>query len=400
MVSQRIDEREHRRGLVLGLTLAETLLLLLFLLLLTLGVKLAAMKRAMTPLPVAQHMPSWNFPTNPTIAEPFTPAPGSTGVVIGSPIETGSIGPRETGSFASDNSKPQPDASDVALQGLKGIAIEFNPSDPPAILKRMQDILAGLPHTASALDDLQHALHDLDQRKPNSALDQLKMAVAILKRLPPDALPDDVIVRPKPTAGNGDGKEHPDWPPIITLTEADGFFFPTGSAELAPAQRDKLAGPVVDALAIIIDKYSDVNVIEVIGHTDEQPIGRRPSNLDGSLFPRLQGNQERPEMIPADNAGLGLARAVAVAEVLLQQKRLTKFRILPLSGAQLIDLNDDLSGGSGPKDMESRRRIEIRVRRSERGASNDRYERKPLSSIPAKPKSQDAGDWNPFQWKF
>src|SRR5262249_13774562 len=43
---QRIlDEREHRRGLVLGLTLAEILILLLFLLLLALGTRLEKMGR-------------------------------------------------------------------------------------------------------------------------------------------------------------------------------------------------------------------------------------------------------------------------------------------------------------------------------------------------------------------
>jgi putative DNA-invertase from lambdoid prophage Rac len=37
MTRHLVDEREHRRGLVLGLTLAEVLILLLFLLLLALG---------------------------------------------------------------------------------------------------------------------------------------------------------------------------------------------------------------------------------------------------------------------------------------------------------------------------------------------------------------------------
>lgn len=40
-----VDEREHRRGLVLGLTLAEALILLLFLLLLALGARLAKLQK-------------------------------------------------------------------------------------------------------------------------------------------------------------------------------------------------------------------------------------------------------------------------------------------------------------------------------------------------------------------
>src|SRR3954464_3765876 len=40
MVPRIVDEREHRRGLILGLTLAEVLLLLLFLLMLALAIPL------------------------------------------------------------------------------------------------------------------------------------------------------------------------------------------------------------------------------------------------------------------------------------------------------------------------------------------------------------------------
>src|SRR5262245_27521263 len=46
-MSQRVlEEREHRRGLVLGLTLAEVLILLLFWMLLALGAGLARSQRA------------------------------------------------------------------------------------------------------------------------------------------------------------------------------------------------------------------------------------------------------------------------------------------------------------------------------------------------------------------
>jgi hypothetical protein len=40
MTTRVVDEREHRRGLVLGLTLAEVLLLLLFLVMLALSIPL------------------------------------------------------------------------------------------------------------------------------------------------------------------------------------------------------------------------------------------------------------------------------------------------------------------------------------------------------------------------
>ena len=73
------------------------------------------------------------------------------------------------------------------------------------------------------------------------------------------------------------GKGKHDWPPIITLSEADGHYFDTGSAALSEKFRAALSGPVIDQLLRIIDDYPDVNVIEVIGHTDEQPLVQRPS---------------------------------------------------------------------------------------------------------------------------
>ena len=73
-----------------------------------------------------------------------------------------------------------------------------------------------------------------------------------------------------------------------------------------------LSGPVIDELLAKIADYPDVNVIEVIGHTDEQPLVQRPSNLDELLMPVLQGKSSVIRLAPADNAGLGLARAVSV----------------------------------------------------------------------------------------
>ena len=66
----------------------------------------------------------------------------------------------------------------------------------------------------------------------------------------------------------------------------------------------------------------------------------------------------------ADNAGLGLARALAVVKILASDARLAAFRILPLSGAQLIDTDGRLTHWDGASDVRERRRIEIRMRKS------------------------------------
>jgi outer membrane protein OmpA-like peptidoglycan-associated protein len=152
------------------------------------------------------------------------------------------------------------------------------------------------------------------------------------------------------------------WPPIINLSEADGYYFAVGSAELSEEFKDALVDKVAPKILQIAVEYPDVDVIEVIGHTDEQIIRRRFSNLDGMLIDVLKSGNVA-SLIPADNAGLGISRAVAVETRLLQDSRLQKRfpRILPMSGAQLIQVDETLSKGSAGN-VRDRRRIEIRLR--------------------------------------
>jgi hypothetical protein len=159
------------------------------------------------------------------------------------------------------------------------------------------------------------------------------------------------------------------WPPIINLSEAGGYFFEVGSAELSDEFKIALVDKVVPKILQLADEYPDVDIIEVVGHTDEQTIRRRYSNLDGTLLEVLK-NGNMANLVPADNAGLGTARAVAVVTRLLQDSRLQRFgRVLPMSGAQLIQVDETLSHGS-EGDVRERRRIEIRLRKYE-GTSPD-----------------------------
>jgi hypothetical protein len=153
------------------------------------------------------------------------------------------------------------------------------------------------------------------------------------------------------------------WPPIINLSEAGGYYFDVGSAELSEEFNSALVDKVAPKILQIALEYPDVDVIEVIGHTDEQIIRRHFSNLDGMLIDALKtGNVA--SLVPADNAGLGISRAVAVVTRLLQDSRLQErfSRILPMSGAQLIQVDETLSQGSAG-DVRERRRIEIRLRK-------------------------------------
>jgi hypothetical protein len=99
------------------------------------------------------------------------------------------------------------------------------------------------------------------------------------------------------------------------------------------------------------------------GHTDEQKIIPRNSNLDALLLDILHHTGNVSSLTPADNAGLGLARATAVVRVLMLDVRLKDYTLLPLSGGQLIGVDDRLTKGGGGDERE-RRRIEIRVRRA------------------------------------
>ena len=153
------------------------------------------------------------------------------------------------------------------------------------------------------------------------------------------------------------------WPPIINLSEAGGYYFEVGSAELGEEFKIALVEKVAPKILQIAAGYPDVNVIEIIGHTDEQIIRRRFSNLDGTLIDALKtGNVA--SLVPADNSGLGMSRAVAVVTQLLRDNRLQQrfSRILPMSGAQVIQVDETLSQGAGG-DVRERRRIEIRLRK-------------------------------------
>lgn len=161
------------------------------------------------------------------------------------------------------------------------------------------------------------------------------------------------------TARNSEPHE---WPPIINLSETKDYFFTSGSAELSPGFKKLLTENTSAQIAGIAKKYN-VDVIEVIGHTDEQKINGVRSNLDVEIKGVLNGTTSVGVLRPGDNAGLGLARAMAVAEVLKQMPELKGLRVLPMSGAQLIRPDDSLTDGVASKEDKARRRIEIRVRK-------------------------------------
>src|SRR5262249_27268168 len=219
-------------------------------------------------------------------------------------------------------------------------AEEINPLDPVAALKRR-------------LEPEEDAFKNLPLAKEVSRDPALPSD--------PKALVD--LLKAGKDAQSG-GKHN--WPPIITLSEADGCFFKTGSAELDECLKTRLRDKIIPQLTQRAQEY-DVDVIEVIGHTDEQPIVQRTSNLDLSLLSVIKGSSSVSTLVPADNPGLGIARAVAVVRTLLNDARLEPYRVLPLSAGQLIGVDEKMTRGM-QGDIKERRRIEIRLRRSQQAA--------------------------------
>ena len=153
-----------------------------------------------------------------------------------------------------------------------------------------------------------------------------------------------------------------EWPPFLSLSEAGGYFFDSGKATLRPEFEANLRSTVIPLLEQYTKDYN-VDVIEVIGHTDEVPMVGR-SNLDSSLISASSGSLPIASLQSTDNAGLAIARAVAVVRVLRADPKLSHITVLPLSGAQLIVPVDQVADGSSRGDDQSRRRIEIRLRKS------------------------------------
>jgi flagellar motor protein MotB len=395
MGTRLVDEREHRRGLILGLTLAEVLLLLLFLIMLALSIPL---KEFYDSTHLAQDEISALRKENDRLAKHLAQQPESN-----APETTARL--RKLDTLLSDAqltdsqldvslSLLRPLLADAArlgaLEQLLQLATKIDPDDPPASIRRATAALNIIgkdikPEQLSTLKPIVKSEASLRQfgtiyeeaakinpDDPPAALrpidEATKKYLPLISKLAKyDVLPKDPGEAEKRIKEGlnalSQGKHN--WPPIIIL-EDDRYRFKTLSAELTGDFESNLRHLIVPLLVQRATDYG-VDTIEVIGHTDEQAIAQpRNSNLDMSLLNFLQRGGSASTMSPADNAGLGMARAVAVARALINDPRLEMYRdrILPLSGAQLIGIDERITKGT-QGDIKDRRRIEIRVRRSQ-----------------------------------
>ena len=333
----------YRQGLVLGLTMAEIMLLLVFCLLIAVGVALssertkrddalARLRRAEIAAAANQKVAD-TVKRNAQLAELVERTAKAT-----SQSEIDDFWRKLVESSDAVSKMEREGASLAAFQEESRYAAKLRELisqgiDPDKVARELA--------RASAIEAMlgEHKLTDL---KPDELAALLDKAMA-----------------EKPL----DTRKGHNWPPIINLSEAGGYYFATGSAELTPSFATELRTVVTDKLLEIAEAY-DVDVIEVIGHTDEQAVATRASNLDRNLPAVTSGLSDAAVLQWSDNAGLGLARALAVVKVLAADVRLKNFRILPLSAAQLIGTDGKLTRWDGQGDVRERRRIEIRTRKS------------------------------------
>ena len=159
-------------------------------------------------------------------------------------------------------------------------------------------------------------------------------------------------------------------PPIITLAETEARFrFPSGSAELSPTFRESLSKDVVPQILHAKQKYR-INTVQVIGHTDEVPLSNLASTLDKGLIAFIWANAA---VVPGSNTDLAMLRAVAVLKVLREHPDLTDLKWVPYSAGQVLLPPDDvLSPGQDKGQNPDRRRVVIRLTRSDPAGGNVR----------------------------
>jgi flagellar motor protein MotB len=327
----------YQRGLVLGLTMAEIMILLVFCLLIAMATFL---KREETRRIAAEQQLQQQILQNERNRE-----------VVATLQKSADLAEK----FQSVSGLSDPQAIDQYWRELVDSRTVVNEIEKSGV--SVTELREGIANAA--------ALHSngIDVGK---AIRDSEFVAAINRAMKPGEPPVpmqvilDTIARGLAAAGSGGHQ----WPPIIRMSEADGYFFKSGSAELSPTFHEALVNQTPGEILKYIRKY-DVDVIEVVGHTDERPIGiHQYSNLDRDLLSVLKNSAGVVSLTPADNAGLGLARAVAVVSVLRQSPLLAGYKLIPLSGAQLVNIDETLAVAGSPGDIQQRRRIEIRLRKS------------------------------------
>lgn len=333
-------ERGHRRGVVLGFTMAELLLLLLFCLLLVSATALLDRDKEINALreqlDVTAGIEAKDVPRN----------------ALQLQILLRKLFPEGIPELKDADFTDLWDTLVLAksMQGMASSVGLGNPED----LEQLLTVWGKMEGRFASEQEMEKLLSVLEKMVAAGAdtLTDLQMETLIAEAS------GAIASQPGDPSGNR-------WPPIISL-DGNRYRFEIGSAEITPEFLKYLEYEAAGKIATLLRQY-DADVIEIVGHTDEQiiqPALETVSNLDRLAIPAVNGASDLV-LIPVDNAGLGLARAIEVARVLRRQAELAGMKVVPLSGGQLMQKGDLLSPGDGEAlNDPDRRRIEIRVRRS------------------------------------
>lgn len=149
--------------------------------------------------------------------------------------------------------------------------------------------------------------------------------------------------------------------PIINIPATSRYQFEPKKAELPSSLASALSNELAPQIDSIVREYK-VDVVEVVGHTDGQELGKGFSNLDGNLEKVAIGKQDIGSLSPGSNADLGLMRALSVIQALQKNPKLENLKFRAYSSAQLTLPNGEFAPVNRESDP-TRRRIEIRFTR-------------------------------------
>lgn len=345
------QDKPYRRGLILGLTMAEVMILLIFLLLMALAAALAARdsKIAILDKGGASRLVEAvraAYPEARSSNDYFKELKRT--LDMRRELEAAVKDPAQRETLLADAAVGRAVRESAKPAGADKPGYDFDQIMADAALgKSLRE--AGAARGLKSDEDLKRVLGDAKIGQ------QVRKAAMAAGSNDPEQFINSAL-------GKSKGSKKGQWPPFFSLSEAGGYYFDSGKATLKPQFERNLRNIIIPLLQKNIEDYG-VDVVEVIGHTDEVPMVGA-SNLDASLIGASEGQVPIGALQSTDNAGLAIARAVAVVTVLRSDPRLAGVTILPLSAAQMIVPVDHPANGTETGSDERRRRIEIRLRRS------------------------------------
>ncbi len=362
------DEREHRRGLVLGLTMAEILLLLLFLLLLALGARLASQQKALT----AAHN------TIETLA-PIFASLAADGKPSEQVIRDAAARLAQATQLKSENDalKSQLKASNEQLdrwRGLEALAREINPNDPPistvrrALLQSKPDQAAyvrGLEAKADQLDEMQSVAKRIAPGSPPDAtiMAGLEMAERAAKAKSDTDVGKGVretvaVLREteqrlsqRLLAAFGD--KLPVWkaefdPKTLTLKfRSPELLFEQGKAALRPGFQNTLSQLFPDYLKTLYEFRDDIEEVRIEGHTSSE-WAKESSPID-AYFLNMALSQDRTRAV----LEYGLTKTDSTTA--------TRDWAQHMITANGLSSSRPIKASTGAEDQDGSRRVEFRV---------------------------------------